>query len=131
MRRRGIVTKPPCALDPAKMGRYFSRQQPCKRQHAERGAQFAPATRLLRAASQRLKGFGECLAGAGIHDALKIDLLPLLQVVQSGALDSVALHVHIESAVNWPDVSVAFPRVEPFYGSCSHRDASRGYLISQ
>jgi hypothetical protein len=72
-----------------------------------------------------MKGPGECLAGTQIDDSLKTDLLPLLKLNQAGPRDSVDLDVHVESAVDRGDVTITFPRVEPFYGSRSHRDPSR------
>jgi hypothetical protein len=114
------------------MGSYFSRQKARKRQHARSGAEFtSDASWLFQIAGQWRKRPSESLAGAPIYHNLKIDLLPFLQVDQAGPFHGIDPEVDVEPAVNWSDIAVAFPSVEPFYGSGSHRDPSREYPIGR
>jgi len=68
---------------------------------------------------------GENLARAIIRNNVKIYLLSFLQLRQSGALDGADVDVDVKSSVNWTDETIAFPRIEPFYGSGFHENPSR------
>jgi len=64
--------------------------------------------------------FGRGLARLSINDNLVGNLLPLIEVVHSGAFDRADVYEHILGAVIRLDEAEAFLAVEPFHGSLCH-----------
>src|SRR5215204_4295239 len=66
---------------------------------------------------------------------LEGDLLILIQVAQSSALDSADVHEHIVAAAIRLNEAEALLRVEPLHGALSHFKSSRfqfcGYVLRQ